>query len=139
MSHFYQIFGTLLSVASLATYFYYFLYVSIYDETYISDNLERYLPFRIAITVIMLLIDLLICVYFVRFWNVRRATCIVGIAFVCVSIAGWFLLTTHYEAPWHMIGFGIFVSGTLVYWITIFVFDRLQVCFVSLFCVCVCL
>lgn len=126
MTYTYQIIGTVVSVAGLVLYFYYFLGVSLYDHSYISTNLRRDYTFRVLATAVVTIQHILLIMYFSRFRNVKHGMCICGIVFVLISEGGWLTLCCDYTDPTHLIGFGIYVAGLFVYWMIVFVFDRVQ-------------
>ena len=122
----YQTIGTSISVVGFVLYVYYFVNVSTHDNSYISDNLHRDYTFRFSVSFVLAVQNLLIILYFFKYRRVSLALCVTGILFVGISQGGWCLLTIIYDMPWHMVGFSIFVSGVLVYWMIILIIDKEQ-------------
>jgi hypothetical protein len=122
----YQALGTCVSVVGFVLYVYYFVNISTHDNSYISDNLHRDFTFRFAVSFILAVQNILFIMYFLRFRLVSLALATTGIIFVLISQGGWCLLTIIYTMPWHMVGFSIFVSGVLVYWMVILILDKEQ-------------
>lgn len=122
----YQLIGTFTSVFLLILVLYYFLSISIVDHSFISDNLHSDYTFRFLSSFAVAVQTILFICYFLRFRLVNLHSCICGVVAVLVSFAGWITLNSDYTMPVHMIGFGIFVAGLLVYWMIIFILDQFQ-------------
>lgn len=123
---FYQLCGISASVLELVFVLYYFLVISAVNHNYISDNLHYDVPFRVIMCLLIIIQHGLIICYFLRFREVKKAIMICGIIAVVVSYAGWVILNCDYTMPVHMIGFGIYVAAALMFWMVIFVFERIQ-------------
>jgi hypothetical protein len=121
-----QTFGVIISVVNLIFILYFFVDISMYDHSYISTNLERYIWFRVLSTLIITVQGVLVMGFFARFRVVRHVLAEIGIVLVIVSLAGWYTLASVYTHPTHMIGFGIYVTGLFVYWFVIFMFDKIE-------------
>ena len=121
----YQVLGMASSATSVILLLVFFVSISSFDHTFISDNLERYIGFRVAITICICVQSVLYMLYFGRFCDIRRDVVWVGWVSILISLIGWFVLITNYQPPTHLIGFGIYVAFFLLYWCVILYFDRL--------------
>jgi hypothetical protein len=70
--------------------------------------------------------QLLVVLYFLRFRKSELWLCVFGIVCVVISQAGWILLCCIFVLPWHMVGFGMFVSALLIYWVVIIILDKIE-------------
>lgn len=118
--------GIVVSIVALALYAVYFFSVSINDHSFISDNLNHDLVFRWSTSFCVAVQNVLFIAYFWRFHNVHLPLCITGVVAVLLSEAGWIWLCCVFVPPGHFLGFGLYVSGLLVFWVCIFLFEKIQ-------------
>jgi len=93
---------------------------------FVSDFLHYDALYRILSTCNIGIQNLLFVLYFLKFREAKPSTCYTGVFFVLLSFSGWCLLVSHYEKPLHLIGFSMYTNGLGVYWIIIFVLDKIE-------------
>jgi hypothetical protein len=123
---FYQYSVEVANIVSLALFTFFFLQVSAYDQTKISNNLEDYMYFRVTSSILIGYVYLMYILYFTQFRKAKPYSMGAGILLVLESYGGWVLLISIYTDPWHMVGFSMFVAGIVAYWIIVIVLHRLE-------------
>jgi hypothetical protein len=124
--HVYQIIGAVSSIVNLCVFAYYFLNLSIEEKKFISTKLREDFAFRFVVSFNIGLQCILFILFFLKFRIIKLPTCITGIVFVIISFSGWCILASNYTDPSHLIGFVVYTTGLGVYWVIIYVFDRIE-------------
>lgn len=120
----YQYIGVIASLVLFIEYMAYAIFVSSKDQSYVSDNLERDITFRLITTLGLTIQYLLLICFFSKFRKANMCVSVVGIFLVVFSYVGWLVLVVDYSDPNHYIGFGIFVSAGICYWILILTYQN---------------
>lgn len=126
MQQLYQVIGTVVSLFQAVIIIYYFMNISIYDHSYISDNLNRDMFFRVSIALTIAIQYVLLVLYLWRFIKAEVGLAVTGIVFIVISESGWCLLSSVFTQPSHLIGFAIFVTGLCIAWMCILILNFIQ-------------
>lgn len=121
----YQWIGVVLGIVNFILFVYFFVAVSIPEQSYISTNLRKFLWFRWVTTTIITIQTALVWMFFYRFHQSKRVIAYMGISFSIISLTGWWLLAFDHNTPDHYIGFGIYVSAGGVQWIALMILPHI--------------
>jgi hypothetical protein len=122
----YQYVGIGAAIVCLCEFLFYFMYYSVHDQTYVSDNLERFLEFTSIVSAALAVQYVLLGCFFTKFRVKHPVVMYLGIFFVVFSYIGWIVLVADYEYPTHYVGFALFVSAGTVYWVLIIFYESLK-------------
>jgi hypothetical protein len=114
----------LVSVINCILTIVYFGSVSYNAKNKVSNNLQDFMGYRVAASILVCLQGVFLILFFKQFLHKFKDVSIAAIVLICVSLIGWIVLVSEYKDPVHVTGFAIFAFCNVVYWVMVFYVDN---------------